>query len=127
MKENELQSTQNNKVEMGEPNYETDLQKVSNSDQVRFLDSNSDSTEYSRHSEVNNLTVNPENLSISESCKIYAGNDDLEEKVKNMIGKKYEKSNFVSFTIQNIDIYNLFFVNDVIEELLFLKYPVSNS
>ena len=83
MKENELQSTQNNKVEMGEPNYETDLQKVSNSDQVRFLDSNSDSTEYSRHSEVNNLTVNPENLSISESCKIYAGNDDLEEKVKN--------------------------------------------
>ena len=83
MKENELQSTQNNKVEMGEPNYETELQKVSNSDQVRFLDSNSDSTEYSRHSEVNNLTVNPENLSISESCKIYAGNDDLEEKVKN--------------------------------------------
>ena len=83
MKENERQGTQNNKVEMGEPNFETDLPKVSNSDQVHLLDSNSDSTEYSRHLEVNNLTVNPENLNISESCKIYTGNDDLEEKFKN--------------------------------------------
>ena len=105
MKENERQGTQNNKVEMGEPNFETDLPKVSNSDQVHLLDSNSDSTEYSRHLEVNNLTVNPENLNISESCKIYTGNDDLEEKFKNWA----EENSFDFSKIQKIT--SLIFLN----------------
>ena len=53
-------------------------------------------------------------LKYRENIVYYYRNMDsqLEEKVKNTIGKKYEKSNLVSFTIQNIDIYNLFFVNE---------------